>query len=611
MNNSRIQTTELDFDRIKSNLKTFLQGQSEFSDYDFEGSGLSVLLDILAYNTHYNALYTNLAINEAFIDSAAKRSSVVSIAKELGYVPSSARAATANVSVTMVNSQLTAPTSIEIPAYTSFTSIVNNTTYTFYSTQSYLATLAEGQYVFPSVDLKEGTYLQYRYGYTDGIQIVIPNTGVDLSTLSVTVQENSQSSTYEVYTVSDSILNLTATSPVYFIKELDNQLYQLEFGNGVIGKQLAEGNVITISYLVCSADAPNGARTFSYQGTLPANTTAFVSTTNSAAGGAQPESTESIRWNAPRAYASQNRCVTVDDYKAQITSLFPEALAVSVWGGEENTPPQYGKVFVSVVPRTTDVLSDSQKSYILQNIINPRKPLTITPVIVDPIYVKLQLNISYYYNPQLTTRSSGDITTLVSQTVSSYNDAHLNAFGRVFKYSQLSNLVDTSEQSITSNIMTLKLHRDVTPVYNTVSGYTVNLGNPIYDSGVPEESVLSTGFYTPDGPDLNTPCYIDDIPTGGESAGKGDLRLFYYNSSGQKVILRTVGTVDYSKGIVYIEALNITSLYATSFKLIIKPESNDVASVQHQFVEIDPTLVTITPIVDNPALQYTFTSSRN
>lgn len=611
MANRRIQTTELDFDQIKSNLKTYLQGQSQFSDYDFEGSGLSVLLDVLAYNTHYNALYTNLAINESFIDSASKRASVVSIAKELGYTPASARCATANVSVAMVNSQLTAPSTIEIPANTSFSTTVNGASYTFYTVESYIAPLIDGQYLFPSVTLREGTPLQFRYTYTDGLQITIPNPNVDISTVRVTVQENAQSSTFDVFSASNTILNLTSTSAVYFVKELDNGLYQLEFGNGVIGRQLAEGNVVNISYMTCSADAPNGARTFLYQGTLPVNTTAFVSTTDAASGGAQPESIESIRWNAPRAYAAQNRCVTIDDYKTIVTSLFPEALAVSVWGGEENTPPEYGKVFLSIVPRTTDFLSEDQKAFILQTIINPRKPVTVTPVFVDPIYLKLELNVSYYYNPQLTTRNSGDITSLVTQTINTYNTNTLNSFGSVFKYSQLSNLIDRSEQSITSNITTIKLHREVTPIYGTVASYTVNLGNPVYNSGVAEESILSTGFYTPDGPDLDTPCYIDDLPVGGEDAGVGVLRLFYYNTSGDKVVIKNVGTVDYTKGLISITAVNIVSLYASAWTLIIKPESNDVASIQHQFVEIDPLLLTVTPVIDNPAEPYKFTSSRN
>ncbi len=606
MNNNRIQTTELDFDSIKNNLKNFLKGQSQFSDYDFEGSGLSVLLDVLAYNTHYNALYMNLAVNEAFLDSASKRSSVVSKAKELGYIPISAKSATAVVDVLWINDQLNAPTIAEIPAYSPFSALVDGKTYTFYSSDTKIATRSGNQYLFADIILKEGSYLEYRQVIDNTNSIIIPNTGVDTSTIKVYVQENSQSATSEVYVLSTNIITIDETSKVYFLKENEDQTYTVEFGNGVIGQQLVNGNVVTVSYLVCNKDLPNGANTFTYTGTLPANVSSYVTTTTTAYGGADAESIDQIKWNAPRMYASQNRCVTVDDYKTVITSLFPGIKAISVWGGDEATPPQYGKVFISIVPEATDYLTDVQKQTIITDIINPRKVLAITPEFVDPTYIKIELNVSFYYNPRLTTRTSNDLTSIVQQTILDYDSTYLKSFGDVFKFSRLSSLIDSSEDSITSNIMTIKLHREVEPVYNITTGYTIKLGNPIYNSGVGEQSILSTGFYSSDSSEI---VYIEDQPAS-DGSDIGTLRLFYYSTTGTKVYLRDVGYVDYSTGQIDITQLNVTQLHETSWALVIKPQSNDVASVQNQFVEVEPTLLTITPIIDTPSKTYTFTSSR-
>ena len=605
MNNNRIQTTELDFDAIKDNLKNYLKGQSQFSDYDFEGSGISVLLDILAYNTHYNALYTNLAINEAFLDSASKRSSVVSKAKELGYVPLSAKSSTAVVDIIWINDQLNAPLTGEIPAYTSFNASVNGRTYTFYNSDTHVATRVGNQYTFPDVVLKEGTYLEYREVIDNTNKVVIPNIGVDTSTITVFVQDSSQSTTSDVFSVSTSILNLTDTSPVYFLKENEDQTYTVEFGNGVIGRPLANGNVVTVTYIVCNEDQPNGANTFTYGGTLPANTTPFVSTVSAAFGGSAAESLDAIKWNAPRMYAAQNRCVTADDYKHTILALYPGIKAISVWGGDESTPPQYGKVFISAVPQDTDFLTADQKQTIISDIINPRKPLAITPEFIDPTYVKIAIDVSFYYNPTLTTRTANDLVTIVRQTIIDYDTNNLNSFGDIFKFSRLSSLIDSSERSIISNIMTIKLHRDINPLYGISSSYTVKLGNPIYNSGVPEESILSTGFFTPDTSEI---VYIEDQPVSGVM---GNLRLFYVNLAGAKVYVRNVGTVNYSTGLINIVELNVTQLSQTAWSLTIKPQSNDVASLQDQFVEIDTTLLRVSPVVDTPTKNYTFTSSRN
>lgn len=608
MANNKITTTELDFDKIKTSLKTYLQGQSQFSDYDFEGSGLSVLLDVLAYNTHYNALYTNLAINEAFLDSASKRSSVVSQAKELGYTPHSATASTAVVDVVMINNQISAPAALEIPIYTPFSTQVDGKQYTFYTTQSHTATKSGNTYEFNNITLKEGSVIVSRstVNNASNTSIVIPNTGVDLSTLRVIVNVDSQSTAFDTYTSSDNIIGLNESSLVYFVKEIDNQQYQIDFGDDIIGKALDVGNVVTLTYMVCNRDAPNGAQSFLYNGTLATNTESFVTTVSKAIGGSDVESIESIKWNAPHSYASQNRCVNVDDYRNTIIAHYPDIRAVNVWGGDIAVPPQYGKVFISIVPSTTELLSEDQKTYIIENIINPRKMLSTTPVIVDPTYIKIQLDVSFYYDPLQTTNNAGDLTTLVNQTITDYNTTHLTQFGSVFKYSKLSSLIDSTERSITSNVMSIKLHREVTPIFNVTSGYQISLGNPIYNSGVPEESAISSGFYCTESTEV---CYIDDLPV--EDKDVGSLRLFYYNAAGEKVIIRTCGSIVYSTGTISVDELNVTSLASEVSEWIIKPQSNDVASIRDQFVTIEPSYVTITPVIDGHGESYTFTSSRN
>lgn len=603
--NNKIQTTELDFDQIKQNLKTYLQGQSQFSDYDFDGSGLSILLDVLAYNTHYNALYTNMAINEAFLDSATKRSSVVSKAKELGYVPLSAKSATAVVDVLMINDQLNAPDTLEIPRYTQFTTSINGKDYMFYTVETYLAYRQGTEYLFQNVVLREGTQLEYRYEITTESSVVIPNAGVDTSTLRVTVQDNAQSSTYQVYSASDSLLDVDATSQVYFIKEIENQLYEVEFGNNLVGKGLVAGNVVTINYIVSSESAPNGARVFKYNGIQNANTLTFITTTTPAYGGSAAEGVDSIKWNAPRAYTAQNRCVTLDDFKTIIYSMYPTAQTINVWGGESNNPPTYGDVYISVKPNDRDSLSDAEKNYILTEVIGPRRLVTMHPKFVDPTYIRVELETSFYYNPKLTNRTAYDITSLVKQAITNYDQTYLNKFGGVLKYSALSRAIDDAENSIQNSITTIKIHREVPVQINQSVQYVVDLGNPIYNSGVPEESILSTGVTT-----LNTSqvVYIDDVPTEGSDTGK--LRLFYYNG-GKKVFVRNIGTVIYSKGLITINDLIITGVADNIFEIIIKPQSNDVASIRNQIVYIGNNLVTITPVIDTDANNYSFTSSRN
>ena len=605
MANNRIQTTELDFDNIKASLKNYLQGQSQFSDYDFEGSGLSILMDLLAYNTHYNGLYLNLAVNESFLDSASKRASVVSRAREIGYTPKSAVASTAVVDVLATSSQTTIPNTLELPIHTPFTAQVDNTTYTFLTTTSYTAARNGSTFKFSNVVLREGAHLQITYDYSLGSRIIIPNPNVDRSTILVSVQPTNSTSSV-VFTEASNIVDVSSTSLIYFLKELEDQTYELQFGDGNIGVALSAGDKIIITYMVCHGDSPNGARTFVYTGSMSNVSSVYVSTISSAVNGSVPETIDSIKWNAPRLYNAQNRCVTTEDYKTMIRTMFPEALDVSVWGGEDNTPPQYGKTFISIVPKTTDYLTDDQKSYILNSILRPRKILTILPEIVDPTYIRLELDCTFYYDPAKTTRLASELITVVTQTIIDYGDQHLNIFGGTFRYSNLSTTIDDAEASINSNITTLKMHRAVNPIYNTPAQYTVALGNPIFKSNVSTQSILSTGIYTTDSSNI---VYIDDIPTSGSNTGI--LRLFYIGANGASVFIKNCGTVNYATGTFIIEELTIVGLASPSFDFTIKGQSNDVISTFNQFVRIDPALITISAIAESATSAFQFTSSRN
>lgn len=611
--NKNITTAELDFDAIKTNLKTFLQGQSAFADYDFEGAGLSVLLDILAYNTHYNALYTNLAVNESFLDSASKRSSVVSRAKEVGYVPYSSSAPSATVNI-VVSGTTSSPVTLTLPAYSSFTTTIDGEQYTFYNTESIITTLVDSKYTFENVVIKEGSPLTFKYTASDGIKYIIPNQKVDMSTLSVRVQDNASSSNFYTFVNQELIINLDSESKVYFIKEIEGELYELEFGNGVIGKALSNGNVINLTYLVTNEDAANGARIFNYTGSTLLGGTVSVTTLTPAVGGSAAETIDSIRYNAPRSYSAQNRAVTVEDYKAMIFRLYPEAQTINVWGGEDNDPPVYGKVFLSIKPTTTDILTQNQKDYIIDSILKQKNVVSISPVIVDPEYINIQVDTTVYYNPRLTTRSENTLKELIVETIKDYNTNNLNSFTGVFRHSNLSSLIDNTEDSIVSNITTIKLHREVDVQYNTNANYTINLANPIYGSGVPEQSISSTGFYIADNDNV---VYIEDYPT---NTSAGQLRLYYYNGA-IKTYIRTFGSVDYPNGIIRLTELEITGIDLTQnpvLELIIKPQSNDAVSIRNQLVTIPDENITVNVVLDKVSVgdpgggtNYIFTSSRN
>jgi hypothetical protein len=592
-NNKRITVSDLDFDTIKANLKTFLQGQSEFSDYDFEGSGLSVLLDVLAYNTHYNGVYTNLAVNEVFLDSASKRASVVSLAKMLGYVPRSAKCARA-----VVNATITAPTSspstITLPANQAFNTSIDGVSYTFYNRSAVTtARNTAGNYVFSNLPIVEGTPLQYKYTVAAGVRYIIPNANMDIDTLTVRVQENSNADLFEVYTRAESLTDATSVTKVYFIKEIDDGLYEISFGDGVIGQQLDNGNVITLDYFVSNLEAANSAGNFTYGGTSLLGSNLSVTTVSRATGGASPEDINSIKFNAPRMYAAQNRAVTPDDYKAIILSQFPEAASVAVWGGEDNDPPVFGKTYICIKPRDASKLTNLQKEFVVNNILEQRNIVSITPEIIDPEYFNIKVTSFVYYNPRETTKTPTQIETIVKDAILNYNATELEKFDGVLRFSKLSRIIDSADPAIINNTSRIMVRRQFAPVYNISSEYKLNLINPISQDGGKQGDVFaSTGFFIPNSTLVH---YLDDDSF-------GNIRLYYVGPNFDKVIVNpSIGTIEYEAGRVVVRNLTITALDDVIFEMQVKPESYDVVSALNQIVQIDPTLLIVEAIADQTA----------
>lgn len=607
MENKKISVAELDFDQIKTNLKTFLQGQSEFSDYNFEGSAMSVLLDVLAYNTHYNSLYTNLAVNEMFLDSARKRNSVVSLAKMLGYTPRSSRAPTALVNIAVAN-PTGSPTSLTLPALTSFSTIVDNTTYTFYNKDAIsIIQNSSGAFVFQSVVLIQGTPLTFTYTAATGTRFIIPNADVDISTLTVRVQEDPGSASYTSYNFADNITEVGSSTRAFFLKEIDDELYEIYFGDNIVGYKPANGNIIALNYFVTDKTAANDAQTFTYDGAGISGGVISVNTVSAAEGGQNIEDIDSIRFNAPKNYSAQNRAVTAEDYKVILPQLFANIDSISVWGGEDNNPPVYGKAFIAIKPLSGETLSAATKELIKTTILKGKNVVSIIPEVVDAQYLYIVLNVTVYYNPQETNKSEETIKSLVRDTIIDYNDTDLSRFDGMFRFSKLSRLIDATEESILSNITSIRLKRSFTPTLGSRTSYTINIDNPIYTEGILGQAIISNAF-TIDG--SSETFYLEDD-------GVGNIRLFYFVSAGTKrYINNNLGSVNYNLGIITINDINITTSTNNLITLTIKPKSNDVVSVRSQLVLIDEDEISINSLVDKVASgetsggsNYNFTSS--
>lgn len=605
-NNKRISVSELDFDLIKTNLKNFLKGQSEFQDYDFEGSALSVLIDLLAYNTHYNAIYTNLAVNEMFLDSASKRSSVVSIAKMLGYVPQSAKCSRAIVDLSIM-APTSSPAVVTLPNKQPFTTTVDGTTYTFYNIGDVTTYRSpENTYTFTDLEIVEGTPLQYKYTAAEGTRYIIPNKDVDLSTLTVRIQETPSSDVSEVYNLAENLLTITESTKIYFVKEIDDGLYEVYFGNGTIGAAIPNGSVITFNYFVSTLDKPNGAFNFTYGGVSLLSSNLSPVTTQPAAGGKAAEDIDSIKFHAPRVYAAQNRAVTVEDYRVLVDNILQDLDTVTVWGGENNTPPVYGKTFICVKPQSASRLTKTQKDFLISSL-QQRNVVAVTPEIVDPEYLLLNIETTVYYNPRNTTKTLSQLETAVKDAIYAYDDANLQGFDSILRFSKFTNSIDNADTSIVSNITKLTITREIQTKFNISAEYKINLINPISQIGNKSGDVISTnGFFIPTSTRVH---YLDDD-------GEGNIRLYYRDTSFNKVIVNpTIGTVDYAAGYIVISNLNIYALQSSDFLLTVKPSSYDVVSALNQIVQVSRENLVVNIVADKTAsgdleagYNYTFSS---
>lgn len=607
--NNRFKVSDLDFNQIRENLKTYMRGQSQFSDYDFDGSALSVLIDLLAYNTHYNALYTNLAVNEMFLDSASKRSSVVSIANNFGYTPISARAARANISVSVYSPGATVQ-NLYIPKFSSFSGSVNSQSYNFWTLQDYSAELNGNYYNFSNVEVIEGTPQTLTFICTEeGQKFVLPNTNIDASTLSITVQDTTENSFYEKYDLASNIMQINATSKVYYLKQLENDTYEISFGTTGLGLPISVGNVITMSYLITNKSVANGVSTFAYNGSGLGGSTA-VSLLTASYGGKDQETKEEIKQNVHAAFFDQDRAVTASDYSSIIKRYYANIDSISVWGGEVNDPPQYGKVYIAIKPSTGPYLTSGEKTYIKESILKNKNVVSVIPEIVDPSYLELEVNTTVYYNKNKTTRSIDELKTAVVATIQNYRNTSLSKFDGIFRMSKFAAAVDATDQSIMSSINTFSIWSEVTPKFNVSADYSLNVGNPIYNEAVPEEAFSSTGFYLDN---TTTVYYMDDD-------GLGNIRVYsILEGTGNKVVkYPKVGTIDYNAGIIKINGLKITNLLEANFYFKIKTQSFDVVSTRNKIVDIPTSRINVNIIQDITSsgtylggTNYQFTSSRN
>ncbi|NBV27464.1 hypothetical protein EBS02_00340, partial [bacterium] len=450
---------ELNFENIKANFVSYLQAQDQFRDYNFDASGMQVLLDVLAYNTYYNSFYLNMIANENFLSTAQKRNSVVNLARSLNYIPRSTTSAT--ITGTAVLSVTGSPATVTIPAYTTFTGTVDGETYLFNTTEAVTVSPVSTVY---SVDLtlKEGRFLSQRYtvNTTDPDQrFLIPNAGVDTSTVVVKVQTSTSDSTIRLFTVPDNLVEVTATTTACFIEEVEDGQYEVFFGDGVLGVALDNGNIVIIEYLVSNGQLANDIEALTYSGSISGVIDVTFTEDAPASGGAERETTNKIRFTAPKAYEAQNRIVTTEDYKALLLKQ-QNVRSVSVWGGEDNDPPTYATVYISVIPETGETLTATEKAILRDSVIKPKKVLTVSTEFVDPEYIYLVIDASVKYDARKATLSSTSLETVVIDVIKQYNDDDINEFSKYFRYSKLSRLIDLSDRSILNTILSVTLRKE-------------------------------------------------------------------------------------------------------------------------------------------------------
>jgi len=498
MANARLQISDLDFDQIKTNLKAYLKQQSQFQDYNFEGAGLNILLDILAYNTHYNSYYLNMVANEAFLDTALLRDSVVSHAKTLGYIPFSVTAPRAIVNVT-VNSGTTTPETLTIPKGFTFSSnLIDSLSYNFVVLEESTVTKSNTSFFFEDLEIYEGSLVSYVFNYTENSNpksiFVLPDNNIDTTTISVSVSPNVGNTSTQVYNQVTDILDITSTSEAYFLQESKNGNYEIYFGDGVIGKALNDGAVVTVTYLVTNGVAANQTDGFIAAAPIGAYSDIVIDVIDVASGGATRETVDSIKYSAAAQYATQNRLVTTSDYESYIKSKYPSIDSLSVWGGEDETPKVFGKVYISLKPKTNYFISETEKQRIIDEIINPKAIVSVSAEIRDPEFLYLIVESLVQYDQKKTSLDEGTIRNNIRQAILDFRDTNLNKFAGTFVLSKLQDAVDsTNGEAIIGSETVVRVQRRFKPKLNESASYTIQYDVPI-QRGTLIDKLTSTQF---------------------------------------------------------------------------------------------------------------------
>lgn len=593
---NRLNVTELDFDEIRNNFVTYLEAQTQFSDYDFRGSGLSTLIDILSYNTFYNAFNANLQANELYLDTAQVRNNVVSHAKSLGYVPRSVNSSFASINVT-VNAPANSPTSLTMNRGTVFTSKIGNKTYSFVNLEAQTITPVAGVYTFPNVQVNQGSIRTFEYTVDDTDtrqRYEIPADNIDTETIIVKVRPTTSSSDIAVYTRVNNVVDVDGQSQVYFLQEGLDGRYEIYFGDNIFGNKLEAGNVVNIEYLVTDGKEANGASLFSLEGNIQGNTDVTIAVVDRSGGGADREDIDSIKFNAPLSFLSQNRVVTADDYSTIIKNNYSDAETVAVWGGEENEPPEYGKVYVSIKPKSAETLTATQKQFIIDNILKTKNLVSITPELIDPSYTYISLEVFFKYDPNLTSLTAGELKQKVIQVVSDYNDNQLKKFDGVFRQSQLLSSIDNSDPSILNSTVRVFMQKRFVPTIGTPTKYELEFSSPLYTTQSTEE-VISSSAFTLNG----FTHFIEDInPTGVE---RHRLQIYRVVNNQKIVSVVDAGYIVPDEGKFILESFNPEAFVGDFMTITASPNSNDIAPKRNQLLQIDMNQVTVEPQVDTIA----------
>ena len=619
MASNKLTVSDFDFDDIKANLKSFLQDQSEFQDYDFEGSGFAVLLDLLAYNTHYLGFNANMLANEMYLDSADVRKNIVSLAKMLGYTPTSPKSPTATVDILMNNIPATVAI-ITMAKGTAFTTTVDGESYQFVTNATHTLAPTSGVYKFSNIPLYEGTLVTFKYtaDSTDVDQrFVIPSVSADTSTLKVSVQNSASDTTTSTYALATGITSISATSKVYFLQEMEDGKFEVYFGDDVLGNKLDDGNIVVLEYIVSNKDEANGASSFTLSGSVGGYSDVTLTTVSSAQGGSVAQTKESIRYNAPLQYSAQDRAVTTGDYETIVQSLYPNAQSVSAWGGEDDETPVYGVVKIAIKAASGSTLTNTTKTDLVRQL-KKYNVASVRPEIVDPETTSIIITTNVKFDQNSANKTADTIKSDVLTTLTNYNANTLSQFDGVFRYSKVTGLIDNTDSSILSNITTLKIRKDFTPTLTSSTKYNVYFRNSLHNPHSGHNSVAggileSSGFKVSG--DSTSVFYLDDD-------GQGNVRRYSFSGATRVYTASNQGTIDYDTGAITINSLSVLSVEnirgaaSSKIELTVVPSSNDVVPVRDQIIEIDTANSSITVTADtfvggsaDAGVGYTTTSS--